>query len=819
RLLGQSALLLQDGLLDNELPSALTAYICGGCVNSSLLQPFFVTDDGGCCMEQGARADVLSTVLVAEALLMASEPDLTALATARDYLLAQRAADGYWRLCSQAAPGDLRLTARVVGVLARIQALSPVGFGESSDAPQNSLAALLVATARQVAAELDASAPSASVLVDMAWLLRALCHLGCWEEALALYHSLLSAQHADGSWGGGDTSQILRTTCAVVGALRCFSISRAGREPDLAVPAASLRLQTPVEDTAWRFSATVFNDGQAESLPCGWELHHGSPAENTLLAQGRLPALIPRDSCKVQVEFTLATAPSVLYLLIDPDGESGDAYRLNNMARLVYCPPPKTDSLLLWLSPLTIRSEGASELLLLRPGSGVIINAMLLADGPPPAVPLRLVLLDNGRECFRQGLSLENDFSTECRCEWFPDEGWHELALRVLQGEEVRAERLACVEVCYQAMLLRILSGPAGEAEGLPQFTAGEYVTVRLYVAETAAAPELWVANEHNERLPTPLVSATHEGRYTWHTGVQAPGRYRVYARTAGMTSAVSADFTIMDSCELRELSVLQPDFVTQIGVGDTLTTPVSVSWTQLCNSSRQLQLSWTWTGPDGVVLAKATAPCEIDCAPGALTRQLSLPEPATLAFPTAGSYLFAVEIMAGETVLKAERSARAMALPSLTVEQSVQPESVGWEACEVAVCSTVKLHAGAGGAGGMQIPAPATRPQLLDAPGERITILLQGIHDADGQIVEKGTLAARVLYGCCGKAAPGVDASVEGVFSITNGNCHISYTPGGSALSAGMWAPVIMSFFDPQTEQHVGCIEMHLEGSDETMH
>lgn len=770
-------------------------------------------------MEQGARADVLSTVLVTEALLMAAEPDLTALATARDYLLRQRTADGCWRLCSQAAPGDLRLTARVAGLLARIQALSPVGGGESFDAPQNSLAAQLVAATRQVVAEVDAFGPSASAQVDMAWLLRALCHLGCWEEAPALYHSLRSAQHADGSWGSGDSSQVLRTTCAVVGALRCFSISRAGREPDLAVPAASLRLQTLVEDTAWRFSATVFNDGQGESLPCGWELHHGLPAANTLLAQGRLPALIPRDSCKVQAEFILATAPSVLCLLIDPDGESGDACRFNNMARLVYCPPPKTDCLSLWLSPLTIRSEGASELLLLRPGSGVIINAMLVADGPPPVAPLRLVLLDNGQECFRQEIILENDALTECRCEWFPEEGWHELALRVLQGEEVRAERLACVEVCYEPMLLRIPPGPAGEAEGLPQFAAGEYVTVRLYAAETSATPELWAVNEHDERLTTPLVSASHDGRYTWHTGVQAPGRYRVYARAADMASAVSADFTIMASCELRGVSVVQPDFATQSGVGDTLTTPVTVSWTQLCNSSRQLQLSWTWTGPDGVVLAEATAPCEIDCVQGALTRQLSLPEPVTLAFPVAGAYLFTAVLTDGETVLKAERSAQATALPTLTVEQTVQPESVGWEACEVAVCSTVKLHAGAGGAGGMQIFGLGVPSQLLDAPGERITILLQGIHDADGQIVEKGTLAARVLYGCCGKASPGVDASAEGVFSVTNGSCHLSYAPAGSALSAGMWAPVIISLFDLQTEQHIGCIEMHLEGGDATTH
>lgn len=817
RLLGQTALLLQDGMPGNELPSALAAYICGGCVNPSLLQPFALARDGGWCMEQGARADVLSTVLVTEALLMAAEPDPRALTAARDYLFAQHSPDGYWRLCSRAAPGDLRLTVRVVGLLARIQALSPAEFNEATGVLLNDLTARLIAAARQVVTDVNASGASASVLVDMACLLRALCDLGYWEEARVLYYSLQSAQHADGSWGTGGSSQVLRTTCAVVSALRCFSISSAEREPDLAVPAASLRLQASTEDAVWRLSATVFNDGLAESLPCGWELHHGLPAANTLLAQGRLPALIPGDSRKVQAEFTLATEPSVLYLLVDPGGESGDAYRLNNTARLVYRPAPVADCLSLWLSPLTIRSESAPEMLLLRPGVGVIISAMLVADGPPSVEPLRIVLLDNGRESLRREIFLGDDATAECRCEWFPEEGWHDLALRVIQGEELMAERSARVEVCYETMLLRILPGLAGEAEGLPQFGAAEYVTVRLYATETETVPELWVANERDERLDRPLVSTSHDGRYTWHTGVQAPGRYRVYACTTGMASAVSADFTIVASWELRGLSVLQPEFAMQINVGDTLTTPVAVSWTQLCNSGRQLQLTWTWTGPDGVVLAETAKPHEIGCAPGALTRQLSVPEPVILPFPTAGAYLLTVVITDGETVLEAERSTRAMALPSLTVEQTIQPASVGWEACEVAVCSTVKLCAGTGGVGRIQIPEPATLPQLVDAPGGMISIILKGICDADGQHIEKGTLAARVLYGRCEEAAPMADASTEGLFVISDGSCHLSYTPDGSALSAGMWAPVILSFFDPQTERHVGCIEMHLEGGDET--
>ncbi|MDD4102642.1 MAG: hypothetical protein PHU80_08430, partial [Kiritimatiellae bacterium] len=600
RLLGQSALLLQDGLPADELPGALTVYICGGCVSPSLLQPFAIPGGGGCCMALGARADVFSTVLVAEALLLATEPDLPALTAARDYLLAQRSADGCWRLCSRAAAGDLRLTARVAGLLARIDAVSPARSDDGAAAElHRDLSAQLVATGGQLVAGVDASGASASALVDMAWVLQALCHLGCWNDAQPLYRALVAAQHPDGSWGDGDASRVLRTACVVIGALRCFAISSAVREPDLAVPASSLRLQTPAGDAAWRFVATVFNDGQAESLPCSWEIHCGPPGEDTLLMQGHVPALVPRDSCKTQAEFTPVSEPSVLYVLIDPAGESGDGCRANNVARLGCRPAPAADKMSLWLSPLVIGSESAPEILLLRPGSGAMIGALLVADGLPLATNLRVVLLDNGREYLSDDLVLGDDGAVEYRCEWFPGAGWHELAMRVMQGEDVVAERKACVEVSYDEMLLRILPGAAGESAGLPQFGAAEYVTVRLYAAETDAAVELWVANDNDERQDTPLVSASQEGRFTWHTGVQPPGRYRVYAQPAGTANAVSADFAIVASCELRQLSVLQPEFAARIGVGDTLTTLVAVSWVQLCNTSQRLQLSWTWSGPD----------------------------------------------------------------------------------------------------------------------------------------------------------------------------------------------------------------------------
>ncbi|MDD4539246.1 MAG: terpene cyclase/mutase family protein [Lentisphaeria bacterium] len=818
RLLGQSALLLQDGLPADELPGALTVYICGGCVSPSLLQPFAGQGGGGWCMAQGARADVLSTVLVSEALLMAPELDLPALTVARDYLLAQRSADGHWRLCSQAAPGDLRLTARVAGLLARVDALTPARSDDGAAAElHRDLAALLVATGGQLVASVDASGATASALVDMAWVLRALCHLGCWDDAQALKRSLVSAQHADGSWGDGDSSRVLRTTCVVVGALRCFTISSAVWEPDLAVPVSSMRLQAPVGDAGWGLSVTVFNDGRAESLPCSWELHSGLPGESTLLAQGHVPALIPRGSCKIQAEFALAAEPSVLYVLIDPDGESGDGCRNNNVARLEYRPVPEVKSWSLWLSPLTIRSEGVPEMLLLRPGCGAMISALLVADGLPLAKNLRVVLLDNGREHLSDDIALGGDGAGEYRGEWFPEEGWHDLALRVIEGDDIVAERKARAEVSYDEMVLRILPGAAGESEGVPQFGAAEYVNVRRYAAETGAVVELWVANEHDERLDTPLVSASQDGRYTWHTGVQPPGRYRVYAQMAGGTGVVAVDFAIVASCELHELSVLQPEITAHIGVGDTLTTPVVVSWAQVCNSTQRLQLSWTWSDPDGVELAAMDAAHEIDCVPGALTQQVAMPEPAALPFPQAGKYVFTAVVTDGETMLTAERTARAIALPSLSVEQAVQPESLSWEACEVAVSTTVKLHAGAGGVGGLRIPEHEPLSPLVDAPGGEIDIVLKGICDDDGQIIVKGALAARVLYGRCGLATSVADDMAGCLFDILDGVCHISYSPGGSALSVGMSAPVIIALFDPQADQAAGCIEVHVEGGDET--
>ena len=818
RLLGQSALLLQNGLPADELPGALTVYICGGCVSPSLLQPFAVQGDGGWCMALGARADVLSTVLVAEALLLAPELDLPALTAARDFLLAQRRADGCWRLCSQAAAGDLRLTARVARLLAHIDALSPARSDDGAAAElHRDLAAQLVATGGQLVASVDASGATASALVDMAWVLQALCHFGSWAEAQALYRALVSAQHPDGSWGDGGASRVLRTTSAVVGALRCFAINSARLVPDLAVPASSLRLQTPAGDAAWGLSATVFNDGLAESLPCGWELHCGPPGENTLLVQGRVSALVPRDSCKIQAEITLAVEPSVFYVLIDPEGESGDGCRANNVARLEYRPAPAAGKMSLWLSPLVVGSEGAPEMLLLRPGCGAMISALLVADGLPLAKNLRVVLLDNGREYLSDDIALGDDGAGEYRCEWFPEEGWHDIALRVIEDDDVVAERMACVEVSYDEMLLRIRPGAAGESAGLPQFGAAEYVSVRLYAAATDAAVALWVANEHDERLDTPLVSASLEGRYTWHTGVQPPGRYRVYAQMAGGTGVVSADFAIVASCELRDLSVLQPEIAAHISVGDTVQTPVVVSWAQVCNSAQRLQLSWTWSGPDGVELAATDAAHEFDCVPGALTQQVAMPEPATLSFPQAGKYDFTAVVTDGETMLTAERTARAIALPSLSVEQTVQPESLGWEACEVAVCTTVKLHAGAGGVGGLRILEQEPLSTQVDDPGGEIDIVLKGICDDDGQIIVKGALAARVLYGRCGQETSAADDMAGGLFTIINGVCHISYSPGGSALSAGMSAPVIIALFDPQTDQGVGCIEVHVEGGDET--
>jgi len=769
-------------------------------------------------MALGARADVLSTVLVAEALLLATEPDLTALTAARDFLFAQRSADGCWRLCRRAAAGDLRLTARVAGLLARIDALSPADIGEATGNLQNDLAAQLVATGGQLVAGVDTSGATASALVDMAWLLQALCHLGCWNDAQPLYRALVAAQHPDGTWGEGDASRVLRTTGAVVGALRCFAINSAWRVPDLVVPSSSLRLQTPAGDAAWGLSATVFNDGKAESLPCSWEIHCGLPGENTLLVQGHVPALVPRDSCKIQAEFTPAAESSVLYVLIDPAGESGDGCRANNVTRLEYRPAPAAGKMSLWLSPLIIGSEGAPEMLLLRPGCGAMISALLVADGLPLATNLRVVLLDNGREYLSDDIALGDDGAGEYRCEWFPEEGWHDLAVRVIEGDDVVAERMACVEVSYDEMLLRIIPGAAGESAGLPQFGAAEYVSVRLYAAETNAAVELWVANDNDERQDTPLVSASLEGRYTWHTGVQPPGRYRVYAQPAGTASAVSADFAIVASCVLRDLSVLQPEIAARNGVGDIVQTSVVVSWAQVCNSTQRLQLSWTWSGPDGVVLAAAAAAHEIDCVPGALTQQVGMPEPAALSFPQAGKYVFTAVVTDGETMLTAERSARAIALPSLAVVQTVQPESLGWDACEVAVCTTVKLHAGAGGVGGLRIPEQEPLSTLVDDPGGEIDFVLKGICDDDGQIIVKGALVARVLYGRCGQETSAADDMAGGLFAILNGICHIIYSPGGSALSAGMSAPVIMSLFDPQTDQGVGCIEMHVEGGDETI-
>jgi len=652
----------------------------------------------------------------------------------------------------------------------------------------------------------------------MAWVLQALCQVGLWADAKVLYHALVSAQHVDGSWGDGDASQVLRTTCAIVSALRCFAISGGRLRPDLAIPASSLRLQMPAGGGMWRFSGMVFNDGLSESLPCGWEVHCGLPGENTLIAQGRVSALVAGGSCKLYADVPPSMEASTLYVLIDSEGKSGDGYRVNNVARLECRPVPESDKMSLWLSPLTVASEGAPEILLLRPGGGAMVSALLWAVGPLPAEPLQAVLLDNGWEYHRWDIAFGGDGLTECRSEWFPGVGGHELIMRVLQGDDLVAERTVCVEVSYDDVLLRIDAGAGGASEGLPQYGAAEYVTVRLYTAEDGAAVDLWVADEQDDRLDVPLVSASLEGRYTWHTGVQPPGHYRMYAQMTDGSGGAAADFVIVPSYAVCEASILQPDFAGRIGVGDTVQMPIVVSWTQVCNSTRCLHLSWTWSGPSGTVVAEAEAVHEFTCVPGALTQQLALPEVAKLHFPYAGSYVLRVVITGGETVLTAERSVRAIALPLLIVEQMIQPEKLGWAACDVAVCTTVKLRGGAGSAGkGLHIPESMALPPLADDPSRVLDIVLEGICDDDGQIIEKGTLLARVLYGHCGDVAASGDAAVGELFAIADGVCHISYSPGGCVLSAGMSAPVIIALYDPQTDQGVGCLEVHVEGGNET--
>jgi hypothetical protein len=820
RLLGQSALLLKEELPTDELPAALLSYICGAALEPSLLQPFFVAGDGACCLLQGAQADVLSTLLVVEALLLAPTPEIMLLAASHGYLLAQRQEDGLWRLCSQSSPGDLRLSARVIDALARIKNVAQIN--SESDSCGYSLAALpddlsscLMTSARTLAASL-ATASGVSSLLDAAWVLRALCSLACWQEAQALCALLQSLQQRDGSWGEGTKSEVLQASCAVLTALRCLAIRSAERAPDLALPTASLRLYHDVEDTAGHLTAMVYNEGLAESLPCTWELHSGIPGIDTLLAQGRLPHLLPRGSCKIQAEFVLRDELTMLYLIVDPAGESGDGQRSNNMARLIYRPNSEGNDCSLWLSPLTIASEGKPELLLLRPGWGALISAMLLTEGQPASAGLQLVLTDNGEECQRQELTLPLSGLKECRCEWFPGAGWHDVMLQIRLGEQILAERSLGVEVSYDDPLLRIVPGAHGELAGQPQFAAAEYVGIRLYSVSSEDNIDLWVSDANGQRLDIPVLRAAQEGRYTWHSGVCPPGRYHLHAQKHGSSERCVRDFIIIASCELRETSVLEPDFMAHYGVGDTLETSVLIRWAQVCNSQRPLTLSWAWIGPDATLLAAAPEPYEFDTLPGAMTQELALPESVRLPFPLAGSYLFQVLLSDGETFLIASRSARAQLLPSLMFEQTLHPECLGWEAGTVTVATRVCLQRGAGsnsGTGGIHIPEQGLPAALLDDPGSELELVLSGIHDDAGQRIAQGSLLVRTLYGSCQGGARLSTLPYAGIFAIVDGVCRIAYVPGATTLSAGMSAPAMIALHDPQTEELLANLELQLGG------
>lgn len=818
RLLGQTALLMQGGIPESELPWALRATICGAGRDTSSLLGFADGATGAWRMAQGARGDVLSTVLAVEALLLALAPDLAVLQCARDYLLAQRCDDGYWRLCAESAQGDVRLTARVAALLGQLEDMAPLPATPAHVGLYEELVTLL---GDGIGAWPSGSSvgvgSSAAALVDAAAGLRAFCCLGAWNQARPLYEALRNCQCADGSWGDGDASQVLRTTCAVVSALRCFSISRDRRSPDLALPPATLRLLPSDGESGWRVVATVFNIGNAEAQPCAWELHAGLPSEGSLLWQGQLPGLVPNASAAISTVLPMLAVglPAELYLLLDPTGSTGDVCRGNNLTRLACQPGLEQDELSLWLSPLTIRSDGNADILLLRPGLGVMIAALTQAAGPLSGESVKATLLDNGEEVHQRIWQATAGEIQECFFEWFPDAGEHALEVRLELGQGLTTSHYAQVEVVDDAMLLRVQTGKAGMEEGLPCFGAGEHVAMRLYRTEDDAPVELWVSNSQNNRQGPPVLIGSQDGYYSWHSALMPPGDYAVHALNDGEIGEAKAVFRIIASSRCEDLVIVQPDFSERRCAGDVLETPVTVSWQQLANVTRDIALTWTWVGPDGQVLAEDGDDMVLTCPPGAKLQQAVFPSLAALPFPQAGQYVLTVCLRDGPTELVAQRHLKVLRLPALRVEQSVQPESVGVEPCEVQIHTRVILEPGtAGAAGGMSFAVASVLADLLDVAAAGLDIVLSPICDDQGVLIQAGQIQASLLYGRCDGQQPAAAVTTT-LHDIVAGRAVIHYQPLGTALSGAAAAPVLIALSDPRTAQGIGIIELHLEGND----
>ncbi|MBR6373000.1 MAG: hypothetical protein IKS20_07450 [Victivallales bacterium] len=633
---------------------------------------------------------------------------------------------------------------------------------------------------------------TASDNVELALQLGIMCACGEWEEALALRGELLSRRNGDGSWpeqpgAGGD----LLASCLALEVLEPFSVASANAGADLDVPLDAVTFK----NGEMRF--LLFNNGDYAAMPCvvDVEWHDGKGLlSKEAFAVGRMER-------RHALSFAAALPANAELAVIKADaaGVSGDMDWTNNV-----CHVPLGGNVVhsMEIGPLLAAGKDGANPLFLGAGMGVVLTGAIAHNGQCKEEALSWELLDNGETlCAGNGHG-------PLEVEWFPLEGWHELALKA-QCNGMEKTRKARFEVVYDAAVLKTYKLEVPQA--CDSFGAREYVVIQALSSYTECDVEMRIYSPQGVFLCKAAEDTLREGYWQWHTGDCKPGMYKVEAifRKGGIVLAkAEKDIEILPTFQVSDLKIEEPIFTGKLYERQDWREKLTFSWNCVANVQREARIEWRIEDVEGRPCAFGSGEMQVVANTGRLLQCSSVPSGIGGRFDAYGAHTLRARLTSGEDGVEASLPINVLKRPVISIHSTVSPKEI--DTGSNMLRTTIRLEGDASGFRGEPASFGVEEEPIM-LHGNKAAIRLVDVRDAYGNLVEEGVLLCSVPYG---KLSGGVSLSEAGRVQgdllrvhISNGIAELEYSVDELPVSGKQPVPIYISVRKDGTNEMLGSV------------
>ncbi|MBQ7176282.1 MAG: hypothetical protein IJS08_02615 [Victivallales bacterium] len=632
----------------------------------------------------------------------------------------------------------------------------------------------------------------ASDNVELALQLGIMCACGEWEEALVLRGELLSRCNEDGSWPEqpGKSGDLL-ASCLALEVLDAFTVAKASAGPDLDVPLDAVTFK----NGEMRF--LLFNNGDCAALPCLVEVewHDGEG----LLSKEEFA--VARMERRHALSFTARIPANAELAVIKADvaGVSGDVDWTNNI-----CYVPLVGNVIhsMEIAPLLAAGKDGANPLFLGAGLGVMLTGAIAHNGQCAEIDLTWELLDNDKRLYA------GNGHGRIEVEWFPLEGWHELALKA-QCHGVENTRKARFEVVYDVAVLKTYKIEAQQTCDI--FSAREYVEIQALSSYTDCDVEMRIYSPQGMFLCKAAKDFLREGYWQWHTGDCSPGMYKAEAifRKGGIVLAkAEKNFEILPTFQISDLKIEEPILSGKLYERQDWQEHLTFSWNCIANVQREARIEWHIEDAEGRPHAFGRGEMQVAANTGRLLQCSSVPSGIGGRFEAYGVHTLKARLSVGEDSIEASLPINVLKRPVISINSTVSPKEI--DTGSNMLRTTIRLEGDASVSRGE--PASfSVEDEPIMLQDNKATMRLVDVRDAYGNLVEEGVLLCSVPYG---KLSGGVSLSEAGRVQgdllrvqVSNGVAELEYNVGEVPVSSKQPVPIYISVRKEGTNEMLGSI------------